>query len=421
VILWSIGNEIPEQWDANGAQEAHRLTAFFHQEDPTRPTTSAFNGWQEAIRNKLADEVDIPGFNYQPMRYEQIMKEHPQWIIFGSETESCVSSRGVYHLPLEKYEKHFSLQLSSYDIIAPPWAYCPDVEFTYQDKFPKVLGEFVWTGFDYLGEPTPFFWSGEDMNLEAPDWPSRSSYFGMIDLAGFLKDRYYLYQSQWTTKPMVHLLPHWNWEGKEGQAIPVMAYSNAEEVELLLNGKSLGRKKRFSEEWEMPVGKKVSPDGKFMSKYRRVWQVPYEAGTLKAVAYQNGKQVAVDEVRTAGAPAQVKLLPDRAVIQNDGYDLSFITVRIEDKDGNLCPMADNLVHFDVTGAGFIAAVDNGNAATEEPFQADHRKAFNGLALLIVRSKVGKAGKIQVVATSNRLASSRVEIATRSAILAPTSE
>ncbi|MGA9965305.1 MAG: beta-galactosidase GalB [Terriglobales bacterium] len=414
VILWSIGNEIPEQWDPNGAQEAHRLTAFFHQEDPTRPTTSAFNGWQEAIKNKLADEVDIPGFNYQPMRYEQIMKEHPQWIIFGSETESCVSSRGVYHLPLEKYEKEPSLQLSSYDIIAPPWAYCPDVEFTYQDKFPKVLGEFVWTGFDYLGEPTPFFWSGEDMNLEAPDWPSRSSYFGMIDLAGFPKDRYYLYQSQWTTKPMVHLLPHWNWHGKEGQAIPVMAYSNAEEVELLLNGKSLGRKKRFSEEWEMPVGKKVSPDGKFMSKYRRVWQVPYEPGTLEAVAYQNGKQVAVDEVRTAGAPAQVKLVPDRAVIRNDGYDLSFITVRIEDKDGNLCPMADNLVHFDVTGAGVIAAVDNGNAATEEPFQADHRKAFNGLALLIVRSKVGEAGEIQVVATSSGLANSRVEIATRSA-------
>ncbi len=418
VILWSIGNEIPEQWEANGAQEAHRLTAFFHQEDPTRPTTSAFNGWQEAIKNKLADEVDIPGFNYQPMRYEQIMKEHPQWIIFGSETESCVSSRGIYHLPLEKYEKHSSLQLSSYDIIAPPWAYCADVEFTYQDKFSKVLGEFVWTGFDYLGEPTPFFWSGEDMSLDAPDWPSRSSYFGIIDLAGFPKDRYYLYQSQWTTKPMVHLLPHWNWKGKEGQAIPVMAYSNAEEVELLLNGKSLGKKKRFSEEWEMPVGKKVSPDGKFMSKYRRVWQVPYEPGTLKAVAYQNEKQVAVDEVRTAGAPARVKLLPDRRVIQNDGEDLSFVTVRIEDKDGNLCPMADNLVDFDVTGAGAIAAVDNGNAATEEPFQADHRKAFNGLALLIVRSQVGEAGEIQVVATSTGLADSRVEIATHQASLAP---
>ena len=414
VILWSIGNEIPEQWAANGAQEAHRLTAFFHEEDSTRPTTAAFNGWQEAIKNKLADEVDIPGFNYQPMHYEQIMKEHPQWIIFGSETESCVSSRGVYHLPLEKYEKHPSLQLSSYDIIAPPWAYCPDVEFTYQDKFPEVLGEFVWTGFDYIGEPTPFFWSGEDVSLDMPNWPSRSSYFGMIDLAGFPKDRYYLYQSQWTTKPMVHLLPHWNWEGKEGQTIPVMAYSNAEEVELLLNGKSLGKKARFSELWEMPVGKKVSADGKFMSKYRRVWQVPYQPGTLKAVAYQNGKQVAVDEVRTAGAAAKVRLLPDRTVIQSDGDDLSFITVRMEDKDGNLCPLADNLVHFDVTGAGVIAAVDNGNAATEEQFQADHRKAFNGLALLIVRSKAGEAGKIRVVATAQGLADDSAEISSRPA-------
>jgi beta-galactosidase len=418
VILWSIGNEIPEQWEANGAQEARRLTSFFHQEDPTRPTTSAFNGWKEAIKNKLADEVDIPGFNYQPMHYEQIMKEHPQWIIFGSETESCVSSRGVYHLPMEKYEKHSSLQLSSYDIIAPPWAYCPDVEFTYQDKFPRILGEFVWTGFDYIGEPTPFFWSGEDMSLDAPDWPSRSSYFGMIDLAGFPKDRYYLYQSQWTTQPMVHLLPHWNWEGREGQTIPVMAYSNAEEVELLLNGKLLGKKTRSSEIWEMPVGKNVSPDGKFMSKYRRVWQVPYRPGTLKAVAYQDGKQVAVDEVRTAGPPARVKLFPDRTVIENDGDDLSFITVRIEDKDGNPCPLADNLVRFDVTGAGTIAGVDNGNAATEEPFQADHRKAFNGLALLIVRSTPGEAGKIQVVATSKALADDSVEIATRPSNRAP---
>jgi beta-galactosidase len=288
------------------------------------------------------------------------------------------------------------------------------VEFTYQDRFPQVLGEFVWTGFDYIGEPTPFFWSGEDVSMDMPDWPSRSSYFGMIDLAGFPKDRYYLYQSQWTTKPMVHLLPHWNWEGNEGQTIPVMAYSNADEVELLLNGKSLGKKARFSELWEMPVGKNVSADGKFMSKYRRVWQVPYQPGTLKAVGYQNGKQVAVDEVRTAGAPAKVRLLPDRTVIQSDGDDLSFITVRIEDKDGNLCPLADNLVHFDVTGAGTIAAVDNGNAATEEQFQADHRKAFNGLALLIVRSKAGEAGKIRVVATAKGLADDSAEISPRPA-------
>jgi beta-galactosidase len=188
-----------------------------------------------------------------------------------------------------------------------------------------------------------------------------------------------------------------------------MAYSNAEEVELFLIGKSLGKKARFVELWEMPVGKDVSDDGRFQTKYRRVWQVPYQPGVLKAVAYQNGKTVAQDQVQTAGPPAKVKLIPDRSVIQDDGDDLSFITVRIEDKDGNLCPLADNLVHFDVAGAGSIAAVDNGNAATEEPFQADHRKAFNGLALLIVRSKAGEAGKIRVAATSRDLAEGHVEI------------
>jgi beta-galactosidase len=411
IIMWSIGNEIPEQDhpEAEGWREARRLTGFFHQEDPTRPTTSAFNSWGNAIKNKMAAEVDIPGFNYSPMHYEQILKEHPDWIIYGSETASCVSSRGVYHLPIEAYVKHPSLQITSYDVVAPEWAMCPDVEFTYQDKFPQVLGEFVWTGFDYIGEPTPFY-GWQDKNPK--DWPARSSYFGFVDLAGFPKDRYYLYQSQWTAKPMVHLLPHWNWEGKEGQPIPVMAYSNADEVELFLNGKSLGKKARFSDPWDMPVNSKVSETGKFLTKYRHIWQVPYQPGTLKAVAYQNGKQVAVEEVRTAGAPAKVKLAADRAVIQADGDDLSFVTVRIEDQHGNLCPMADNLVHFDVTGAGTIAAVDNGNAATEEPFQADHRKAFSGMALLIVRSKPGEAGKIKIVATSDGLAKDSAELITR---------
>jgi beta-galactosidase len=409
IIMYSIGNEIPEQGRADGWQEAKRLTGLFHQEDPTRPTTSAFNNWAAAIKNKLADEVDIPGFNYQPMRYEQIMKEHPNWIIYGSETASCVSSRGVYQLPIQKYEKDPSLQISSYDIIAPPWAYCPDVDFTYQDRFPQVLGEFVWTGFDYIGEPTPYF--GGQHN-EA-DWPARSSYFGMVDLAGFPKDRYYLYQSQWTKQPMVHVLPHWNWQGHEGQAIPVMAYTNADEVELFLNGKSLGRKKRFSEPVELPVGPNVSADRKFLSKYRLEWQVPYEPGDLKAVAYRNGKQAAVDEVRTAGAPARVKLTPDHTSILADGDDLSFITVRVEDRDGNLCPSADNLVHFNVTGAGTIAAVDNGNAATDEPFQADRRKAFSGMALLIVRSKSGQAGRIHIAATSDGLTAAAADVTTHS--------
>jgi beta-galactosidase len=415
VILWSIGNEVMEQWQSDGAKEGHRLVSIFHDEDPTRPTTSAFNGWDAVLKNKLADEVDVPGFNYAPAHYEEILKQHPGWVIFGSETESCVSSRGVYHLPLEKYAKHPSLQLSSYDIIAAPWAYCPDVEFAYQDRLPQVLGEFVWTGFDYIGEPTPFFWSDTSdtgVDLKASDWPARSSYFGMIDLAGFPKDRYYLYQSEWTTKPMAHVLPHWNWPGREGQPIPVMVYSNADVVELFLNGKSLGRKDRYSDSWDMPVAMKVISSGVFRTKYRRIWQVPYEPGTLRAVASQHGIQVAVAEVKTAGTPAKLRLIPDRVTIRGDGDDLSFITVRVEDQDGNLCPEANPLVHFKVSEAGEIAGVDNGNAATVESFKADHHSAFNGLALVIVRSKPTTNGIIQVSASAEGLAAGHATITTQ---------
>jgi beta-galactosidase len=235
VVMWSIGNEIPEQGRPDGGRLAQKLTDIVHEEDRTRPTTAAFNNDTGAIKNELASAVDVPGFNYKPTRYAEILKDHPNWIIYGSETASAVSSRGVYHLPIEKYQKHPSLQLTSYDVIAPPWAYIPDVEFDAQEKNPNVLGEFVWTGFDYLGEPTPYF-NGPGQN--DADWPSRSSYFGIVDLAGFPKDRFYLYQSHWTTKPMVHLLPHWNWAGMEGKPIPVMCYTNAEEVELFLNGSS---------------------------------------------------------------------------------------------------------------------------------------------------------------------------------------
>jgi beta-galactosidase len=406
IILWSIGNEIPEQRDPDGWKEARRLTGFFHQEDPTRPTTSAFNQWEDAIRNKLADEVDIPGFNYQPMQYQAILKDHPNWVIYGSETASCVSSRGVDHLPLEKYDKHPSLQISGYDIIAPRWAYCPDVEFAAQDALPAVMGEFVWTGFDYLGEPTPYFPNDGDASH---DWPARSSYFGMVDLAGFPKDRYFLYQSRWSKKPMVHVLPHWNWQGREGQDIPVMVYSNAEEVELSLNGVSLGRKKTLSEPVDLPVGAKVSKTGTFRSKYRLLWQVPYQPGILVATAYAGGTVVAHQEVRTAGVPARISLIADRPVIQADGDDLSFITVRVEDEGGNLCPLADNLVSFRVSGAARIEAVDNGDAATVEPFHADRRKAFNGLALLIVRSKSGASGPIAVAASGDGLTAGHVDI------------
>ncbi len=227
----------------------------------------------------MAAEVDIPGFNYSPMHYEQILKEHPDWIIFGSETASCVSSRGVYHLPIVAFENPRSLQVSSYDTVAPEWAMCPDVEFTYQDKFPQVLGEFVWTGFDYIGEPTPF-WGWQDKNPQ--DWPSRSSYFGFIDLAGFPKDRYYLYQSQWTTKPMVHLLPHWNWEGKEGQAIPGDGLLQRRAKSSYSSTASrLARRRASPIRGRCPSRQNVSETGKFVTKYRRIWQVPYEPGTLK--------------------------------------------------------------------------------------------------------------------------------------------
>jgi beta-galactosidase len=409
IIMWSIGNEIPEQKSPDGWREARRLTHLFHDTDPTRPTTSAFNNWDDAIRNKLADEVDVPGFNYKPTFYQRIHKEHPTWTIYGSETASCVSSRGTYHLPLEKYEKHASLQISSYDIIAPRWAYCPDAEFAAQDALPAVMGEFVWTGFDYLGEPTPYFGSNEDVSH---DWPARSSYFGMVDLAGFPKDRYYLYQSVWSRKPMVHVLPHWNWEGRETQEIPVMVYSNAQEVELLLNGKSLGRKKTLATTVTLPVGPNISASRQFPSKYRLLWPVPFQPGVLTAIGYTAGKEVARDEVSTAGAPARIRLVADRSAIAADGDDVSFVTVRVEDQEGHLCPLADNMVSFQVWGAGRIAAVDNGNPATVEPFHANYCKAFNGLALLIVRSIPREAGQIHIVATGAGLAPAQLVIDTQ---------
>lgn len=404
VVMWSIGNEIPEQGRKDGGILARQLTEICHREDPTRPTTSAFNQADAAIRNELAANVDVPGFNYEPVRYSTFQKDHPNWAIYGSETESCVSSRGVYHLPMKLEGKTPDLQVSSYDIEAPPWAYCPDVEFTYQQESPAVMGEFVWTGFDYLGEPTPYG--------NVKDWPSRSSYFGIVDLAGFPKDRFYIYRSFWTTTPTVHLFPHWNWSGHEGEKIPVMVYTNAPEVELFLNGKSLGRKRLGVDTWEMPVNRKISKTGFITSRFRLVWDVPYAPGELRAVGYKDGKEFAVDQVKTASAPARIVLTPGRKTIRAGADDLSFVTVRVEDKDGNLCPMADNLLKFQLSGPGSIAAVDNGNAASVEPFQADYRKAFNGLALLIVRSSPDKTGRVSVSATADGLSSGQTAIEVR---------
>ncbi len=414
VVMWSIGNEILEQaHKTKGREIAHKLADICRDEDSTRPVTAGFNYYPAPINNGLAEALDVVGWNYKPRKYEEVVEKHPDWIVYGSETASTVSSRGTYHLPIEKYEKHESLQITSYDFIGPPWAYPPDIEFEALEKTPNNLGEFIWTGFDYLGEPTPY--GGKDNSTNGywnGDWPARSSYFGAVDLCGLPKDRFYLYQSQWTTAPMVHVLPHWNWKGKENQIIPVVSYTNAEEVELFVNGKSFGKKRKGMDKAPIPInfidweGGRYT--GTFMSPYRLMWEVPYQPGSIEVIAYTNGEQVATKRIHTATKPAKIELVPDRTVLNADGQDISFITVRITDKDGNLCPNADNLVKFSVSDLGTIAAVGNGDPATTAAFQSNKRKAFNGQCMLMVKT-TKTSGSITVQATSDSLQTASVSL------------
>ena len=417
VVMWSIGNEIQEQADkVNGGRIAKELVSICKDEDPTRPTTAGFNYYRQPIKNGLAEAVDLVGWNYKPRKYKEVLSEYPQWIVYGSETSSTVSSRGVYHLPLEKYRLHPSLQITSYDFIGPPWAYPPDIEFEAIDNNPKHLGEFIWTGFDYLGEPTPYggrdnstngYWNGH--------WPARSSYFGAVDLAGFPKDRFYLYQSQWTKEPMVHLLPHWNWEGREEERIPVFVYTNVEEVELFLNGKSLGKKVKGKDKTPIPINfidwEGGRYRGDFLSPYRLKWEVPYEKGTLSVKAYKGNEIVAEAQRITAGNPTKIRLIPDRSIIKANNDDLSFITVEVTDEQGNICPNASNNIHFEVNGEGVVAAVGNGNAASTESFQDSQRKAFQGKCLLVIKS-THNSGKINITASAKGLASESISIRTK---------
>lgn len=405
VVMWSIGNEIKEQRHKNGAKVAQHLVDICHEEDPTRPVTAGFNNYPQCIKNGLAATLDLVGFNYKPTQYDKVVKNNPDFIVYGAETASTVSSRGVYHLPVVNYDRHESLQVSSYDIISPPWAYPPDFETYAQEQMPHSLGEFVWTGFDYLGEPTPY--NGRDNETHGKwggDWPSRSSYFGIVDLCGFPKDRYYYYQSRWTEEPMVHILPHWNWENSGHKEIPVYCYTNAEEAELFLNGKSLGKKVMGIDKTTIPAEFSwwKKPETTWDSPYRLNWNVNYEPGELKVIAYKGGKAVAEKKIVTAGQAHHLELTPDRDSISADGYDLSFVTVKVLDKDGNFCPLADNLVNFEISGPGTIAAVGNGNAATTEPFQANYRKTFNGLCMLIIKSKAGEEGEISIKADADQL-------------------
>lgn len=413
VIMWSIGNEILEQGRKDGWQLARQLTAICHDEDPTRPVAAGFNNYPGAEKNGLAAEVDIVGWNYKARYYEEVVRNHPDWIQCGSETSSCVSTRGEYHFPMEKYDTHESKQVTSYDFIGPSWAYPPDFEFEALEKVPQMLGEFVWTGFDYLGEPTPY--GGRDNSTNGywnGDWPVRSSFFGIVDLCGFPKDRFYLYQSQWTDEPMVHVLPHWTWPERVGQDTPIVAYTNCDEVELIVNGESLGRKARFSDPVELPMSPKAAGSENWQTKYRLRWIAPYQPGSIRVVGYVDGKAACSKEIKTAGPPARLRLIPDRSVISADGEDLSFITVRIDDADGNPCPRANNLVRFEIDGPGTIAAVGNGNPGTTEPFQSNCRKAFNGLCMLIVRSKANTPGKVVIKASSEALEPANTAITTR---------
>ena len=395
IIMWSIGNEIPEQGREDGAETAQMLVDICHDEDPTRPTTMGFNTPDAAIANGLADAVDVPGWNYKPDRYQEYHEARPEEATYGSETESCVSTRGEYHFPAEelktRHMQHESLQMSSYDMSSPPWGYAPDIEFAAQDDCPFICGEFAWTGFDYLGEPTPY----------NENWPSRSSYFGIIDLCGLPKDRYYAYRSKWRPDvETLHIFPHWNWEGMEGEVVPVHCYTNCHSAELFLNGRSQGLRQKDS--------------SSVYDRYRLRWNdVKYEPGVLKLVAFDSsGSKAAEAEVRTAGAPARIELRADRPRIMTDGKDLSFITVSITDADGVLCPLADNMVHFDLEGPGRIVAVGNGDPTSLAPFVADHRKAFKGLCTLIVGSVEGISGQARIRATADGLRQTEAEVLCR---------
>ena len=400
IIMWSIGNEIPEQWSKEGVEISKHLQDICHQYDPSRPVTQGMDRAEEALKSGFAQVMDVPGFNYRVHKYYKNIEQLPQGFLLGSETASTVSSRGVYKFPVVVSDKatYPDGQCSSYDTEYCSWSNLPDDDWKMQDDYSWVIGEFVWTGYDYLGEPTPY----------DTYWPSRSSYFGICDLAGLPKDRYYMYRARWNEhQHTTHLLPHWNWKGREGQVTPVYCYTDGVEGELFVNGKSQGR-----------VRKDKSSR---LDRYRLRWNnVKYEPGEIRVVTYnQYGEKVGEDVKRTAGEPAQMKFsveTPDHepiacmvegctdehnVLLNADGNDLAFITVSLLDKDGNECPLADDELTFEVKGAGIFKAACNGDATSLDSFTQPHMRLFSGKLVIVVQSKAQKGDIILTVKDGKR--------------------
>lgn len=402
VFIWSIGNEVPDQQNVKLTKE---LADIMRREDPTRPISNGYNDPDGGRSSGAVVALDIMGVNY-------FFDQQPKWDVdpryekkptLGSETASTVSSRGEYFFD-DKYNKT-TWQISSYDDAFPGWGCSPDTQFRTNAKYPHLLGEYVWTGFDYLGEPTPY--NSDETNLlnfrtdpskqkeleaklaelQKSNPPSRSSYFGIIDLAGFLKDRYYSYKSHWRPDvPTAHILPHWNWSERKGQVVPVHVYTSGDEGELFLNGKSLGRKK-------MVKGQ----------DFRLTWDdVIYAPGELKVVCYKNGKAWATHIVKTTGNATKLKMTADRNTVIADDVDLVFITVDVADSNGLVVPRSNPLVKFSIEGAGEIVATDNGDATSFVPFQSTERPAYNGKVLVIVKAKKDQKGQFTVKAQSEGL-------------------
>ena len=393
IFIWSIGNEVMEQWNKNpaGGTISRELVAIVRNLDQTRPVTAACNGVSRDNKVLTDGDLDLVGTNYAHARLPEFAKMFLGRPIIGTETNSSVHTRGSYAMPSDELlhwprKEEDSLKLgptyecSAYDNSTVAWGSGHEEMWRLVKNHDWFAGMFIWTGWDYIGEPTPF------------PWPAVSSYFGIIDLAGFPKDAFYFYQSEWTNTPVLHVFPHWNW--KPGEKVDVVAYfNNADEVELFLNGRSQGTKRKQGDDMHV------------------FWRLAFEPGVLKAVSRKNGQVVLTREVRTAEAPARIVLTADRQVIKADGTDLSFVTVRVVDKNGTLVPAADDLVKFEVSGPGSIAGVDNGNQISHESFKANQRRAFHGMALAIVQARQ-KGGRIVLKATADNLAPAYVVITAR---------